>query len=223
MSKHEDLTGQKFGKLTARKYLGKSKWLCDCDCGGTAEVLAYNLKNGNSKSCGCTNKERLPLLTLNDISGQTFGNVEVVKRIGSQKGHSVFLCKCLACGKNFTCLGTSLISENQVSCGCIGRSNRRKGREKTNNESKLTGTNIGKIKSDSPNRNNTTTGIKGVCYIKSTRMYVAYIGFQKKRYELARSRDINVCIMARKEAEKELYGDFLAWYEQYKKSRDETL
>lgn len=28
-----DLTEKRFGKLTVQKYLGKSKWLCKCDCG----------------------------------------------------------------------------------------------------------------------------------------------------------------------------------------------
>ena len=29
----KDLTGKKFGSLTVIKYLGKSLWLCECECG----------------------------------------------------------------------------------------------------------------------------------------------------------------------------------------------
>lgn len=57
MGKFQDLTGQKFGRLEAQKYLGKSKWLCLCDCGNFCNVCAYSLKSGNTKSCGCYNKE----------------------------------------------------------------------------------------------------------------------------------------------------------------------
>ena len=66
MSKFEDLTGQKFGRLSvisrAEDYVypnGKHRvqWLCKCECGNTSIVLATNLKKGNSKSCGCLNDE----------------------------------------------------------------------------------------------------------------------------------------------------------------------
>lgn len=48
-----DITGQKFGKLTAVKFVGKSRWECLCDCGNTSIVLTANLKRHNTKSCGC--------------------------------------------------------------------------------------------------------------------------------------------------------------------------
>lgn len=35
---------------------------CKCDCGNEIEVLFYNLKNGNSKSCGCLQKEKAKIL-----------------------------------------------------------------------------------------------------------------------------------------------------------------
>lgn len=59
-----DLTGQKFGRLTVIKRVENSKtkgalWLCKCDCGNETIVQSGNLKNGNSKSCGCLNRENL--------------------------------------------------------------------------------------------------------------------------------------------------------------------
>lgn len=51
-----DLTGKKFGRLTAVSYLGDCKWRCLCDCGNETVVYAHNLKSGNSKSCGCLHK-----------------------------------------------------------------------------------------------------------------------------------------------------------------------
>ena len=55
-----DITGQKFGKLTARwpcGYAGVAKrvyWLCSCDCGQLRVVIKSNLMSGNSRSCRCT-------------------------------------------------------------------------------------------------------------------------------------------------------------------------
>lgn len=57
-----DLTGQKFERLTvvkrAKGYIGKgSYWHCKCDCGNEIIVRAQSLKDGQTKSCGCLNKE----------------------------------------------------------------------------------------------------------------------------------------------------------------------
>lgn len=32
------------------------RWVCECECGGLAHVLAGNLKKGNSRSCGCARR-----------------------------------------------------------------------------------------------------------------------------------------------------------------------
>ena len=52
----KDLTGQKFGKLTALRPIktGNSvKWACLCDCGNEATVYGYDLQRGRVVSCGC--------------------------------------------------------------------------------------------------------------------------------------------------------------------------
>ena len=60
-----DLTGQKFGKLTALvgiKREGKSQvyWQCICDCGNTSEVDSWSLRKNRTKSCGCNRGLALP-------------------------------------------------------------------------------------------------------------------------------------------------------------------
>lgn len=57
-----DISGQRFGRLIALeptdKHLCNSViWKCRCDCGKTAEVAAINLRNGNTRSCGCLSAE----------------------------------------------------------------------------------------------------------------------------------------------------------------------
>lgn len=61
MATLEDLTGQKFGRLTVTGpyYREKKKtvWPCRCDCGVTVDIPASNLKVGNTKSCGCFRRD----------------------------------------------------------------------------------------------------------------------------------------------------------------------
>jgi hypothetical protein len=58
MAKLIDITGQKFGRLLALeldpiRQHGKANWKCQCDCGKQVTVWGCNLRNGNSRSCGC--------------------------------------------------------------------------------------------------------------------------------------------------------------------------
>lgn len=57
-----DLTGQKFNRLTAVKYIGKvgsknSVWLWRCDCGSEVELSSDKVQSNHTKSCGCLNSE----------------------------------------------------------------------------------------------------------------------------------------------------------------------
>lgn len=52
-----DITGQPFGRLTVREFVGRrsgsSVWRCECECGGIVDVRRSNLISGNTRSCGC--------------------------------------------------------------------------------------------------------------------------------------------------------------------------
>lgn len=48
-----DITGKRFGMLTAIKYLQKGVWECRCDCGNITTVNGYDLRNNRVISCGC--------------------------------------------------------------------------------------------------------------------------------------------------------------------------
>lgn len=62
-----DLTGQKFGRFSVLKLLGRRidadvkknslYWLCLCDCGTEREVVGKTLVAGESRSCGCLKSE----------------------------------------------------------------------------------------------------------------------------------------------------------------------
>lgn len=59
----EDLDGRKFSRLAVIGFAGKSNgrtdWYCKCDCGNIVKVIAKNLKNGRTTSCGCLRDERV--------------------------------------------------------------------------------------------------------------------------------------------------------------------
>lgn len=60
----KDLTNQIYGRLCVLGYFGKNKnnnhsWICRCTCGNVTKVYSSHLKNGDSTSCGCYNKEKL--------------------------------------------------------------------------------------------------------------------------------------------------------------------
>lgn len=62
MVKTIDLIGMKFNRYLVTERAGstnsgQAKWLCKCDCGNEKIVAGYSLKSGNTKSCGCLNKE----------------------------------------------------------------------------------------------------------------------------------------------------------------------
>ena len=70
MGKFIDLTGQVFGRLTVLRrgedYVSKNGrrrigWLCSCSCGNPniIRVRAESLRSGETKSCGCLEKENL--------------------------------------------------------------------------------------------------------------------------------------------------------------------
>lgn len=58
----KDLTGRKYGRLTAIKSVERDKnnhykWLCRCECGNEKIIYAHSLRNDVTKSCGCLSKE----------------------------------------------------------------------------------------------------------------------------------------------------------------------
>lgn len=59
MARFQDLTGQKFSRLTAIKYMGHSKWECECECGKHIICNLTDLRKGHTKSCGCLREEQL--------------------------------------------------------------------------------------------------------------------------------------------------------------------
>lgn len=57
-----DMTGQVFGRLTVQRPApsdgaGRARWMCLCECGGSAVYLRSVLIAGQANSCGCLHRE----------------------------------------------------------------------------------------------------------------------------------------------------------------------
>ena len=133
MRRHADLTGQRFGRLVAKRPLqqrsasGNVLWLCECDCGNEHIANAGKLKAGRTKSCGCA---RLVKRNEYTLIGHRFNKLLVIDEVEpNQPGKRLWLCKC-DCG-NTCVLDTAHLRKGQKSCGCakieasrqMGRSN----------------------------------------------------------------------------------------------------
>ena len=111
-----DLTGKRFGMLTAIKPTGKKRgryieWECLCDCGNIHTARSGDLVYGSVTSCGCKN-------AIIDITGQRFGTLTVL-RLLDEKGpqsQAMWECQC-DCGKIIKARGTSLRYGEVSSCG----------------------------------------------------------------------------------------------------------
>lgn len=64
-----DMTNTNIGNWHIDKFLGGDMWLCTCKCGTQKQVSGYLLRQGKSKSCGCSKFENNRLSNTNfDLS-----------------------------------------------------------------------------------------------------------------------------------------------------------
>jgi len=96
-------------------------YLCRCVCGKEKLVQGGSLRNGRSKSCGCS---RYPFVS-RDLTGETLGTWTVLERLADAWGSVSYRCRCI-CGTE------RVVPENEMhrlpdgSCGCVQRQNFRK-------------------------------------------------------------------------------------------------
>lgn len=127
--KYGDLTGKRFGRL---KVVGPAEphtfpsgqiakqWRCHCDCGKDAIVLQRSLTSGHTKSCGCQSTT-LGHRWAKDLTGQQFGDLEVIERAGiSKRKAPLWRCLCHRCGQEIILEGYKLTDKKspRQDCGC---------------------------------------------------------------------------------------------------------
>ena len=123
MSRTLDISGQVFGRLTVLRFVEvvkrSARWECLCLCGNKCIVPCANLRNGNTKSCGCLQKDRVSEATRLDLTGQKFNRLTVVEKVGIDRYRSyLWRCKC-DCGNEIVVVGRHIKSGHTKSCGCF--------------------------------------------------------------------------------------------------------
>lgn len=134
MPRFQDLTGQKFGRLTVVKrvedYVSSSgrkrvQYLCKCDCGNIKTVAGERLKNRKTQSCGCFSRESSVNNALKshgrsaliDLTGKKYNKLTVLHEVPKNGANRMWLCLC-DCGKETIVRQSHIISGRIKSCGC---------------------------------------------------------------------------------------------------------
>ena len=121
-----DLTGKKFTYLTPYEYIKGGKWKCKCDCGNEIIVDTRNLNSGHTQSCGCLQKQKASLNTV-DMTGYENDGIKVLSKAESDKnGYAHWNCICKICGKQFITAGSAIRQGVVNSCGCVHSYNEQK-------------------------------------------------------------------------------------------------
>lgn len=119
----EDLSGRKFGRLTANypEYaVGKHRlhWNCTCDCGRTAHVTPDKLKSGRVVSCGCLRNEKNKTRRYKKIlPGMQSGKLTTTGRTEKHGKYEYIECKC-SCGNTCMVSKHDFLAGKATSCGC---------------------------------------------------------------------------------------------------------
>ena len=123
-----DLTGKEYQyfKVIDRNNERKGKnvwWNCLCHCGKTFIATTTEINKGTRKSCGCMKSKLLSEAHLQDLTGQQFGKLTVLRRDfdhpqNGQKVRTYWVCQC-ECGNVVSIERTHLVNRNQTSCGCV--------------------------------------------------------------------------------------------------------
>jgi hypothetical protein len=83
-------------------------------------ISTQSLRRGITQSCGCLHRDSLVKRNKQnyvDLTGQRFGNLICIKKVGSLRGHAAWLCKC-DCGNEVIADSGSLRVRDRTSCGC---------------------------------------------------------------------------------------------------------
>ena len=128
-----DLTGQRFGRLTAVHSTEGRKnnsvlWECRCDCGNTVLAQANKLSCNQIQSCGCLQKDRIRHTGKQravDITGQKFGLLTAI-RPTEERSFGMIVCECKCdCGCTTFATTNILRAGDKKSCGCLRNMSKR--------------------------------------------------------------------------------------------------
>lgn len=144
--RHKDITGEKFGKLTAIKMLGKVNkygkvrilWEFRCDCGVVVEKTnESSLKRSQTPSCGCSNKSKN--LDAHSAVNRVYTTykkrarkIGIIFNLNIECFRGLLLSNCIYCGEKHSNSIYSKKGEKVLSYNGIDRQDNSKGYEVDN-------------------------------------------------------------------------------------------
>lgn len=139
-----------------------------------------------------------------NLTGQRFGRLTVVGPAENVGERTAWLCRC-DCGQSVVVKTCRLRTGHTKSCGCLS--------SKENPQSALgltyiDGTCVEMLRAKTVRRNN-TSGVPGVEWRASKKVWRASICFKGKRHYLGSYGKFEDAVEARKRAEADLHDDFL--------------
>lgn len=185
--------GEVYGELEVKSVYRQNSFLyanCKCSCGKECTVKYCNLLAGHTRTCGHINRTKYDVGKTNDYG------IMVLK--AEKKGNKNMLHCICTCGNEFDMPADTF--KIRKSCGCI------------HNFRYQEQTDIYNIMDNRKIQKNNKSGVRGVCWNKSTKKWNAQIVFQKQFYYLGRYSKIEDAEKARRQAEENLYENFLEWY-----------
>jgi len=86
-----DEIGNHYGRLKVLEEAGRDRWgdvlwLCQCECGNTTIVNGNSLRKGNTKSCGCLQRERISESRALPKGIAVFNKLLLTMKINANKG-----------------------------------------------------------------------------------------------------------------------------------------
>ncbi len=131
-----------------------------------------------------------------DLTGQRFGKLTVVRPAENIGTRTAWVCRC-DCGRESVVKTHYLRSGHTASCGCV------------TGLTYVDGTCVEILRAKTVRRNN-TSGVPGVDWRASRRLWRASICFKGKRYYLGSYARFEDAVEARKQAERELHDKFVS-------------
>lgn len=234
--KRADLTGARFGRLTAVKraddYISsngkrQSQWLCKCDCGNDDVVVAANsLRRGLTKSCGCFAKETTSKIKKKynqyDLSGEygigyTSKNEEFYFDL---EDYDLIKDYCWHIDKDgYVCTNDYNNGKNnhkkmhRLIMNCIGANydiDHKNGKlsKYDNRKSNLRVATRSQNNMNHDLRSDNTSGATGVTWNNRKNKWHSRIFINNKRISLGYYTSFEDAVEARKEAEEKYFGEF---------------
>ena len=227
-----DLTGRKFERLFVKglAYVkdGRTFWTCVCDCSPDKEVVVKGkyLTNGETKSCGCLNIERIRQMGQSNKKHNEYRQVEDTVYVKFSNCDEEFLCdandweyaKNVCWYKNNTGYARSEIDNKfvlfhdyilNIDPSCETEVDHISGNRLDNRRCNLR---LCSRKENAYNKglySNNTSGVTGVSWHKTYCKWGAYIQKDKKNITLGYFDLYEDAVKVRREAEVKYFGEYL--------------